>query len=289
MAFPSGYSILDTDIVDATDTDNVDAGKDHATVHNEVHAALNDLAGLLTTTGDLVTFDGTNWVRLPQEGRVLALRQNIYTVAPVAADEFNDETLSGTELTVTGTATWTEHAGLLSVLPANQSAGDLAARLWALPSPSVGMTVEVALESATFGDADTFAFVGFSDGVVAGSNVATVEIRASTTHANNAVAARSGTATAFSTALEAGAFQMGRTGHGPLFMRIQWTATDTFKMMWSTDYVTWLDGGTASFAVTLTPTHYFVAASTHGAGAASRHTATFEYVRVYNTTTLTLA
>lgn len=289
MAFPSGYSVLDTDIVDATDTDNADAGKDHATVHNEVHAALNDLAGLLTTSGDLVTFDGTNWVRLPQEGRILALRQNIYTASPVAADEFNDETLSGTELTVTGTATWAEHAGLLSVLPTNQSSGDIAARIWALPSPSAGMTVEVALEVATFTDADTFAFVGFSDGVVAGSNIATVELRASTTAANNAVGARSGTMTAFTTAVEAGPYTMGRTSHGPLFLRIQWTGADTFKMMWSTDYVTWLDGGVASFAVTLTPTHYFVGVSTHAGSGASRHAATFEYVRVYNTTTLTLA
>lgn len=67
MAFPPA-SDLDTDITDETETDNADAGKDHATVHNALAQMLNDLRALLTTDGDLITRSGGVWSRLTRAG-----------------------------------------------------------------------------------------------------------------------------------------------------------------------------------------------------------------------------
>src|SRR5688500_3520087 len=97
MAFPSGYTTLDTDIVDATATDNGDAGKDHATVHNELADAINALAGLLTTAGDLPSFNGTDGVRAshvvnrrPANDTVntsTALQDDAHLTFPIGANE----------------------------------------------------------------------------------------------------------------------------------------------------------------------------------------------------------
>lgn len=82
MAFPADYSTLDTDIADATSTDNADLGKDHATAHNELHGAVNDL---FTQADTNEAYNATTWNGSKEFPTKDAVRDKVETLAPLSA------------------------------------------------------------------------------------------------------------------------------------------------------------------------------------------------------------
>lgn len=64
-----------------------------------------------------------------------------------------------------------------------------------------------------------------------------------------------------------------------LYLRLIWTAANTFAVNHSWDGVTWIDSSSSTISDTLTPTHFGVSVSTWGGSTVAY--AQFEYVRVY--------
>ena len=191
-------------------------------------------------------------------------------------DEFDDETLAGTALTVSGSATWIERLDVLSVAYEDQSAADIAARLYALTPGSAPVTIETALR--VLATNDNYYTVGllFSDGVVAASN----SVFNYWDSSEPVFSLRSGTLGALSSGTQtwdAPADNASLTAL--LYMRLIWTAANTFAAAYSNDGVSWTRFAlAATLTKTLTPTHFGVGVSSWGGSV--KQVCTFEYLRV---------
>jgi hypothetical protein len=194
-------------------------------------------------------------------------------------DEFADASLTGfTAQTVSGTATWTEDNDVLSVLFHSQTSGDWAAQLKALTTPSSPLVIQTAVR--VFSPHTSSALVGLllTDGTTTTSNcIAATTIV--TTSNNNIIAARGWTLTDLQNPVldqHASSFSMMIPW---LYMRLTWSAANTFLAEWSPDGVTWSDFGLGNQSHTMTPTHMGVAVTNFGGGTTTPRIATFEYLR----------
>ena len=223
---------------------------------------------------------------VPEWVSYLAERQGDET--PHADDDFFDDgSKAGTELTVSGNATWLEARGVLSVRADGQTSADAAATLWAITSASAPMTIETAVRiapNAFATDGSEFAVFGFgfTDGVISSSNwVGGVHIHSSTT---SVLRGRSGTLT--NIAAVQGAVSIFNNPHRPfvshLYMRTIWTATNTFKTNWSFDGVTWVTFKSGTLSKTMTPTHYTFLINSAATEATEPSLAALDYLRVYD-------
>lgn len=227
------------------------------------------------TTAD---FSRANQISSPLTG-------NPYTEAPVFEADFTDGSLSSsTGLTVSGTCNWVEGLGVLSAEFGDQTAQDVAARIWDLPgTPSHPMVIETAVSFGNFGGGDCFAFLGFTDGVTASDDTVAVEHRSGVSAATSAFGIRGGTFTAF--AASSGSIVNGVYNNNlPVRMRLEWDGANNWVPWFSTDHVTWMDIEISSspFSHTLTPTKFYVGVSSHGSSGVSRRSVTFHYLRAYD-------
>ncbi len=219
----------------------------------------------------------------------LAERQSDET--PNADDDFfDDASVSGdwTELTVTGSQTITEKYGRLSVnLTGSISISDFNALLRAV-SPSVGDVVETRVGAMLVSEAEDFIFTGvcFSDGVIAGSNVALFSaFKRTTDTARDAekwgwfLSTRDGTFTAANSDAAAADDPI-MAPHDGIYLRLEYDATNSYKAFVSGDGITWLQVGGAFTSPSFTPTYAGLVWSNWG-HAADLTVVTFDYFR-YN-------
>lgn len=195
---------------------------------------------------------------------------------PHVDDKFFDGSAGGTELTVSGTATWQEARGVKSVVFDDQTLEDHAANLWTITSASSPMTLETALTLSGEDIANLMGGLVFSDGTAAGSNKVGNTTYMNATQRRHTLS--EGTFTAHSTA--AGDHIMGPTaGYGLHYLQLIWVSANTWKSRWSIDGVTWRDQF-GTFSDTMTPTTFGIWVSTWGG--TDPGVATFHYVRVYD-------
>lgn len=182
-------------------------------------------------------------------------------------------TIGGTAVAPTGTVTWTQSKGLLSAKFAAISASDIAGRMYSLTPTSSPVTVETALRVFTSTNNYTMVGLVFSDGTTTTSNVAAVTLDA----ASEAYRKRHGTFTAATSGSTSDTFEP--IGTGLVYLRLVWSAANTFKSAVSVDGVSWTNlADDASVTKTMTPTHF--GALVTNWGHLVETTATFEYLRI---------
>lgn len=216
---------------------------------------------------------------LPFSRRLLA--QRVGSSAHTDDQEF-DAAPGGTTVAPTGTTTWTRDSDLnvFSVDFVSVAQNDLSANLWSLTPTTTPVTIETAFTMFGTNTAATsypmFVGIVLADGTTTTSGVMFAGVGSGTTQV---AFHRQGTFTAFSGTSSTTALHGIR---GKLFVRLVWSATNTFKMEVSPSGA---DGSwsrltlPASQTDTLTPTHFGVAVSNWGVTGGGL--ATFEYVRVY--------
>ncbi len=181
-----------------------------------------------------------------------------------ADDIMWDGDLAGlTEQTVSGTATWTEQQGVLSAVVNNTTSNDVSAVLkavtfaigdeWVLPVLGL-MNWDTANGSTSVG-------ICFTDGTTTSSNIVIGHLQAAnfqtgTTLADYSTIAvgRHGTMTAVTTApwvSDARGFHR----QFPLFIKLKYSAANTFILTFSPDGITYSAFGEANISKTMTPTH----------------------------------
>ena len=198
-------------------------------------------------------------------------------------DDFfgSDSSADYTAVNPTGSATATISRGLYSTIFSGSSANDVQADLKALTSPSAPMTIEASMK--IFSPAVNYFHYGIclTDGTSTGSNAITNWVNAqAAAPALNGVGSRSGTLTSLATVEATLQANIEVQVSGRLYMRLVWTAANTFRIAVSPDGVSWYAGGAGDLAFTMTPTHFGVAASAWG-GAGSGLMA-LDYLRVYD-------
>ncbi len=223
---------------------------------------------------------------VPEWVSYLAARQSDET--PHTDDDLftSDTSADYTEQTVSGSATWTTSRGLLSVSFDDQVATDAAAYLKAITSASAPMTIETSVQilAEEIGGSE-FAMAGLmiSDGTATGSKCQILELGLSGPGSLGQIYARRGTLTNLagtgSNSIGNGLF-VGSTPFSRFYMRLIWTAANTFAVAYSLDGVTWTDKGAATFAHTMTPTHFGFYTTTWGGN--NEALASFDYFRVYD-------
>ena len=183
--------------------------------------------------------------------------------------------IGGTAVTPTGTATWTQDEGLLSVAFEDQTSGDHAARLFALTPTAAPVTITTRLKMMSKRSSNPMAGLVFADGTTAASNAVAVGIYYTT---NSPIIARwAGTLTNMSTTNIDTAVGVGYPDSW-MFMRLIWTASNTWAWALSPDGISWTDFEASTFAATLTPTYFGVFVSSWSTTFVSA--AAFEYIRV---------
>ena len=193
-------------------------------------------------------------------------------------DEFDDGSLSGTAVTPTGTVTWAEGGGLLSALFEDVQPSDMASRLWAMTPSTSPVTIETASRLLGSNQTSVFPMSGLviTDGTTTTSNAVAFFRYYESTKQTHVYEARSGTLTAMSTIEYTGLLY---NQASPSYLRLIWSAANTFKVQFSLNGVQWMDDNVGSFAHTITPTHYGVFVS-NWATATQESMADFEYFRV---------
>jgi hypothetical protein len=190
-------------------------------------------------------------------------------------DEFDDDTIDAawTSLTVTGSATWTEQDDVLSVVFDDQTAGDAAAQIKSIngtPAAAIEISTAVrAFTSANHGIVGMF----FSDGTTATSNL--VQFR--TNVSDGSTSMYGGTFTDLQNTLLSTFTVDASSLLSPIYMRLTWVSSNTWRMEVSPDGVSWTAFALADQSRTLTPTHYGLYVSSYG-GTVPK-IATFEYFR----------
>ena len=249
-------------------------------------------------SGDIIYHNGTAWTILNKgsDGQVLTLASGLPSWAtgggggagpewieilasPDASgtddDEFADDSLAGTAVAPTGTATWTENHGLLSVKFSGQSSGDHAARLFALTPSAAPVTLLTRARMLTRRTTNPMFGVVFSDGTAATSNAVAFGVYA--TGAGPVAARWAGTLTNMSTSNLITDLPYG-TDVGWVHMMLVWTATNTWAWGLSVGGVDFTDYGSSTFAATLAPTHIGLWVSSWSQSFPSE--AAFEYLRM---------
>ena len=177
------------------------------------------------------------------------------------------------QVTPTGTVTWTEGSGVMSVIGDGVAANDLAVNIKPFPVfPPYRFTS--AIRMGGYGIASTVAGLVFTDGTSPSSNAVAMWCNLSGTTNNLTAQQYTGTLTSMGTS--AGTANM--HFYAPwIHMRLTWAAINLFRCEWSTDGVSWFDFDFSDIFTVFTPTHAGFAFSTWSSS--ETKAATFEYFR----------
>ena len=290
--FKNGTGIGLTTTLDATDTQYNTAtqagGVDTFVAGDRLDVRVTTDGTWAPTTADVECWIilGSEPTAAPEWVLYLAGRQPDET-AHTDDDMFgSDSSADYTTQTVSGTATWTIGRGVLSVKADDQTLGDVSAFLKSITSASSPMTVETSVQIfAPEVSASEFAMAGilFTDGTATTSNSAAFALELNGSSSAGQLFERRGTLTDFqadgSTGLTGGLF-VGSTPFSRAYLRLIWSAANTFEVAVSGDGVTWTDRGATTFSQTMTPTHFGFWVSTQGGN--DEFLASFDYFRVYD-------
>jgi hypothetical protein len=181
-----------------------------------------------------------------------------------AEDVFWQSNLSDfTDVVITGSHTLIERDGFLSVRFTGIASGDVNCRLKARTF-TVGD--EFACRIRLGGLMNDFSMAGlfFTDGTTATSNAVGAAAYITSTATSLILVARHGTLQAFaSDALNVSILNEGPLLDG-LYAKLQYTASNSFRVYFSADGVSWSEMGTTAFSKTMTPTHFGVGWSKEG-------------------------
>ncbi len=217
--------------------------------------------------------------RVPADSWVANLFTRPSTESVHADDEEFDAALSGnTALTVSGSAAWAVGGHQLSSLVSGQTDGDLTAQLWPLTPVSAPVTIQAALSFATVDGEFPLVGIGLSDGVTASDTRAMIYVQRSEggeAEPQTQINHTDGTFTAHANAHWAVEYA---SESSRLYLRYIWAAANSFKAYLSPDGVSWTAFGNGAASLTMTPSHFFVSASTWASAAVG--IATFDYLRV---------
>lgn len=196
-------------------------------------------------------------------------------------DEFDDDDASGwSDVTPTGTATWTEAMGLRSVLFTSQSANDCAASIMSINGLAYPLYVVTATRLlAPHADFSMFGPL-FTNGTTSAAGAIWLMPHYDNTNPGRLLySLRSGTLANISTTHWSAD---GLVLHGMhLWQRIDWVATNTWRAWFSPDGVSWTSVGQGLQSFTMSPTYFGLGVSTWGTGSTISRVATFDNFRVY--------
>jgi len=196
---------------------------------------------------------------------------NTFWIGTTSAPDFywddDDLSTSFTAVTVSGSATWTEAQNLVSVLANGQSTGDLAAQLYA-HTFSVGHEFVLPVKSTLVADPVSgntlYAGLVFTDGTASSSNVVMGHVQVTPTAAGTSsyplLVGRHGTMTAITTAPWVSDSSM-TWNTDALFIKLIYQASNTFRLQFSPDGITYSAFGEADISLAMTPTHVGLAVS----------------------------
>lgn len=173
-------------------------------------------------------------------------------------DHFDNESLDAawTEVTPTGTVTWTEGKDALSAKFKNQSGNDCAALLKTMGALSYPVVVTTAVRVLNVGN---YCMAGpvFTNGTTAASNAIWAMPFV------NTLSLRTGTLTNISATL--GTERLVSTQWiGWLYIRMIWRATNTWNIEWSPDGISYTDYAGGNLTYSMTPTHFGLGVSAWG-------------------------
>lgn len=203
---------------------------------------------------------------------------------PVAADEFDGDTIDSnwTLIQPSGSQTVVQNQSLISIkMTSTFTSSDVAAYVQPLPAGSTyPMTIEVCAKVYSESLSSFYAMFGpvFCDGTSTGSNIAYCMAYPTSLNAV-AVNGRTGTFTAAGSATHITA-DVPFYSNKYIYLRIIWSASNTFKIAFSPDGITWYTSGTA--AKTMTPTHFGITWTSWGNAITTARWITYEYIRVYD-------
>jgi hypothetical protein len=201
-----------------------------------------------------------------------------------ALDDFFDSDTSAdyTQTTPTGTATPTISRGVLSWIFDDQSLQDVVPFTKAFGAISPPITIETAVRLAG-GNGTMFGGLCFTDGTETTSNVI-FSCATGVINANPKFTCYSGTATLIAnTPVDAVLADSNFTGR--LYLRQVWKTTNTFRVAYSIDGVTYNPAGSGDISFTMTPTRLGLLVSSYSNTNACL--AAFDYLRVYPVDLLT--
>lgn len=201
------------------------------------------------TAGDISAADARNVVTAIVRGQR----------APYSVDDAADVWWEGnigdfTTVTITGTQTVTEKDGFLAVEYSGQSSLD---RNGVLKSRSFSVGDSFAVRIRFLGPAGQYSLQGltFTDGTADTSNM--IEVVVYTSNSNDAsVAFHHGTLTNVSTSAWGNALKAHAPWNDGVYLRLTYSASNSFLGEASPDGVNWTSFGNAATAKTMTPTHF---------------------------------
>jgi hypothetical protein len=193
-------------------------------------------------------------------------------------DEFDDDIIDAawTELVVTGTTVWSEKGSRLNAEFIDQASNDLSPILKSLGSLTSPVTIETAVTASAILTSFTQFGLVFADGVVAGSEAVAAKLQYPTVSGQITQSLLAGTLTNMTVNVTT---TLNSSGAGNMvYLRLIWSAANTWKYYWSFDGQVWVQHRTAG-SRTMTPTHFGLFVSTGNVTAFDR-VAAFEYFRV---------
>jgi len=189
-----------------------------------------------------------------------------------------DSSADYTEVDVSGTTTWTTQDGLLSVLYEDQTAGDAGCYVKPITSASAPMTIETRVRMENDDVNSHIAGLCFTDGATTVDDMVSIGLQLSAT--GYALTLTHGAITNFDTDFTILRASGLPTITGGLYLRLVWTATNTFAAAVSPDGVSWTAYGAAADTFIHVPTHFGIFATTYGATVPA--VATFDCFKVYD-------
>ncbi len=185
---------------------------------------------------------------------------------------------SWTESTVTGSATWTQSQGVMSLKADSGATGDATTQLESITASGPPYTIETALKMWDYaGDFHSIGIV-FTDGTASSSLTLSAQL-SSRANGTTQFQAYSGTLTDTNNS-ERVSVDRAHPFIETIYIRVVQTAANTWAFNYSSDGVSWEDINIAPFSFTMTPTHFGLM-GTNFASTTVPLMGTWHYFRVY--------
>lgn len=169
-----------------------------------------------------------------------------------AADDFFGAYSGYTEIAAAGTAVWAAGRRGLTCKFQNVGNAKAAATLKAVPAAGVPITLDTFMVPMFRDDDNNAAGLIFTNGTTSGASIAALGLMSTSGGACHVIMS-SGTLTAVTSGV--GMAILAANLAPAAYMRLIWSAANTFEFALSPDGETWVDFGFGTFTRTFTPTH----------------------------------